>query len=82
MTRTEIFERLSAFISEHFELDASVVKLETKFFDDLGLDSIDAVELVLELGELTGESIAEDDLRKIVTIGDIVDLVVRLGEGK
>ena len=78
MTRDEIQERIIAFMTEHFELEEGSVKPETRFFEDLGLDSIDAVELVLELGELTDETIEEDDLRKIVTISDIVDLVVKL----
>jgi len=78
MNRSQVFERVAAFISEQFELDRDSIKLETRFFEDLGLDSIDAVELVLELGELTGETVKEDDLRSIVTISDIVDLALRL----
>lgn len=81
MKRDEIFDRVSSFIIEHFELEAGTVKPETRFFEDLGLDSIDAVELVIELGELTGDTIKEGDLRSIVTIDDIVGLVVRLRQG-
>jgi acyl carrier protein len=79
MTRAEIYQRVSGFIIEHFELEPDRVKPDTKFFEDLGLDSIDAVELVIDLEELTGARIEESDLRSIVTIDDIVDVVVRRG---
>jgi acyl carrier protein len=79
MTRAEIYQRVSGFIIEHFELEPGSVKPDTKFFEDLGLDSIDAVELVIDLEELTGARIEESDLRSIVTIDDIVDVVVRRG---
>jgi acyl carrier protein len=78
VTRDEIQSQIIEFITRHFELEPGSVRPESKFFDDLDLDSIDAVELVLHLGDLTNDTIEEDDLRKIVTVSDIVDLVVRL----
>jgi acyl carrier protein len=78
MTRQEIQDRVTSFIASHFELPLENVTPEAKFFEDLGLDSIDAVELVLHLEELTNGRVTEEVLRKIVTIADIVDLVVAL----
>jgi acyl carrier protein len=78
VTRAEIQEQIIAFIANHFELDPATVTPQASFFEDLGLDSIDAVELVLHLSELTKDTISEENLRQIVTIADIVDLVVKL----
>ena len=57
MTRDEIQEEIISFIAKHFELEREQVTPEAKFFDDLGLDSIDAVELALHLGEMTDQNI-------------------------
>jgi acyl carrier protein len=78
--RQDIQEQILTYIAQHFELDPARVTLEAKFVADLGLDSLDAVELLLHLHEMTGKKIDEEEIRKVVTIGDIVDLVVRLNE--
>ena len=78
MTRDEIQAHVIAFIATQFELEPSAVRPEARFFEDLGLDSIDAVELALHLGELTQQTIDEATLRQIVTIADVVDLTVKL----
>jgi len=78
MTRDEIFDRVSRTLVEMFELDPRAVTMEAGLFQELGLDSIDAVDLAARLQELTGRRLAEDDLRKIRTIGDVVDVVDRM----
>lgn len=80
MTREEIEKKIVDFMTTNFELEN--VTASSKFEEDLGLDSIDAVELALELGEMTGAEIKEDALRKIVTVSDVVDLVLELQSGK
>jgi len=78
MTRDQIQDEIISYIANHFELEPSTVRPEARFFDDLGLDSIDAVELALYLGEVTNQNIDEATLRKIVTVADVVDLTVQL----
>ena len=78
MTRDEIQEEIISFITNHFELERDAVRPEARFFEDLGLDSIDAVELALHLSDMTKQNIEEATLRKIVTVSDVVDLTVEL----
>ena len=71
-----IFEKLKALIAEQFNVDEDTITLDTSFADDLSADSLDVVELSMTIEEEfdLGE-IAEDDLKKISTIGDLVDYV-------
>jgi acyl carrier protein len=61
---------------EMFELDPAKVTPEAKVFEDLDLDSIDAIDLVARLQELTGRRVEEDRLREVRTVGDVVGLVM------
>lgn len=54
-----------------------MVKPEAKVADDLGADSLDAIEMVAALEEKFGISIPEDDARQIATVADVVGLVER-----
>ncbi len=76
MTREEVFERISTTMVEMFELEPEVVTMEANVFEDLDLDSIDAIDLVAKLQQMTGRRVEEDALKSVRTVGDIVDLVV------
>lgn len=75
MTRDEVFAQIRAMMVEMFELEESDVTLEAKVFEDLDLDSIDAIDLVARLQQLSGRRVEEDKLREVRTVQDIVDLV-------
>ena len=75
MTRDEIFVRVRDIISGSFEVDPAAVTPEARLFQDLGLDSIDAIDMVVRLQELTGRRVAEEALRKVRTVDDVVALV-------
>jgi acyl carrier protein len=77
MTRDEIFARVSRTMQELFELDAEAIRLDASLFDDLDLDSIDAVDMAAKMQEMTGRRVDDKDLRRIRTVRDIVDLVAR-----
>lgn len=74
-TRDEIFERLRTILVDSFELDADEVRLDAHLIDDLDLDSIDAIDLAVGLEEELSLRVAEEELRRIRRVGDIVDLV-------
>ncbi|MBI5608678.1 MAG: acyl carrier protein [Deltaproteobacteria bacterium] len=81
MNRDEIFEKVRDILAEMFEIDPATVKLESQLVQDLDLDSIDAIDMVVKLQELTGKRVEEAKLRKVRTVGDVVDLVEsHLGE--
>jgi acyl carrier protein len=77
MTEQEIIELVDASIAEEFELDRAAMKPEATLFDDLGLDSLDIVDLVIVLENAFKFKIREDKaLRDIRTMGDIHTYVV------
>jgi acyl carrier protein len=77
-TREEIFEHLKGVLVELFELDPGRIVPEARLYEDLDIDSIDAVDLILKLKELTGRKIQPQAFRHVRTVGDIVDAIETL----
>ncbi len=69
------FEKVKETIVETVNCDADKVVLEANLKDDLGLDSLDAVELNMALEEAFEISISDEELMKFVTVKDIVDYI-------
>ena len=67
-----VFEKMCELISEQFGVDAGSITMETSLKENLGADSLDAVELNIALEEQLGLSIADDDRPNMKTVGDIV----------
>lgn len=74
LTREQVYEKVTSMMAEMFDLDKSTITPESKF-EDLELTSIDAIDLVVELQQLTGKKVNEEGLKKVRTVGDIVALV-------
>ncbi|HLT38623.1 MAG TPA: acyl carrier protein [Enhygromyxa sp.] len=75
MTRGEVLDHVRRTIAELFELEVDEVRAESTVFEDLDLDSIDAIDLVARLQQLTGERIEEQAMRRVRTVGDLAELV-------
>lgn len=75
MTKTEILERVRSTMAEMFELDPGAITPEARLIEDLDLDSIDAIDMAVKMQEITGKRVEEAELRKLRTIGDIVNLL-------
>ncbi|EPY03048.1 acyl carrier protein [Magnetospirillum fulvum] len=75
MTREEIFTTLSGYLVEMFEVPAERITLDAKLFEELDLDSIDAVDLVVRLQDLTGKKIKPEQFKTVRTVADVVDRV-------
>ena len=75
MTRDEIFSEIVEILSDTFELEKAQIKPESTLYEDLDLDSIDAVDMFVELHEVTGRRIDPQCARNIRTVQDIVTLV-------
>jgi len=78
MTRAELLQKLKEVLGELFEIPAEKVKPEAKLFEELGLDSIDAVDLVVKLQVLTGRRIAPQEFKAVRTVGDVLDCIEKL----
>ncbi len=77
MTRDEIYKHLVEIMTGTFELDAEDISLEAKLFEELDLDSIDMVDMFVEIHGITGKRIDAEAAKAIRTVGDVVDLVER-----
>lgn len=78
--REQIFERIRNVLIREFEIPAEKITESARFFEDLDLDSIDAVDLVVRLKNETDLQVMADDFKSIRTIGDLLDILVRLSE--
>jgi acyl carrier protein len=64
--------KLKSIFAETFEISPETVKMETHLFEDLDLDSIDAVDLAIKLQTMTGKRIKPEDFKSVRTVGDVV----------
>lgn len=76
--RDEIYQRLVDVLSDLFEIDPEDVTLESHLYQDLDIDSIDAVDLVVEIKKITGQKLKPEDFKNVRTVGDVVDAVSEL----
>jgi acyl carrier protein len=81
-SREEIETKLRGYLEEMFEVPAEKITPTARLAEDLGLDSIDAVDLVVRLQQDTGKKIPPAEFKLVRTVGDVVDKVyVMLSEG-
>ncbi|SMY16606.1 MULTISPECIES: acyl carrier protein [Photobacterium] len=78
MNNDQIFDQVKALLVELFELDANDIHLDSHLYQDLDLDSIDAVDLVVRLQNLTGKKIQADEFKTVRTVNDVVIAVADL----
>jgi acyl carrier protein len=78
MTNEQILARLKDILAESFEVDPATVTEQTHLFEELDLDSIDAVDLAIKLQEMTGKRIKPEDFKTVRTVGDVIGTVQTL----
>jgi len=74
----EIHDLVRATLAELFEIDPARVSLGTGLFDELKIDSIDAVDLLLRVERTIGQKISAEDFHSVRTVGDLVQAITRL----
>ena len=70
-----LFEDVKEVVVEQLNVNPDEVKVESKFVEDLGADSLDVVELVMALEEKFDIEIPDTDAEKIVTVGDAIKYI-------
>lgn len=72
-------EKVIKLIVDHLDVTKEQCVPEASFIDDLGADSLDIVELLMEMEEAFGVEIEDEELEKIVTIKDVIDFLKQKG---
>ena len=81
MNKDDIYLRIVDVLHEMFELDKSKITLQANLYADLDIDSIDAVDFVVKLKQLTGKRLQPEVFKSVRTVQDVVDaLAVLLAE--
>ena len=77
-TKKEIFAELKTILTEELEIAEADIKLEANLFEDLDLDSIDAVDIAVRMQKFTDKKLPPEEFKKIRTVNDIVEAVYAL----
>ncbi|MCX7096954.1 MAG: acyl carrier protein [Methylococcales bacterium] len=76
--RDEILQLIRDIMQEMFEIDAEDVSLDARLYEDLDFDSIDAVDMIVKLKEMTGKALNPKDFKNARSINDVVEAVYKL----
>lgn len=77
-SQAEVFDRVRSALVELFELEPARVTLAARLAEDLGIDSIDVVDLMEEMRRRTGHKVTPEDFRSVRSVGDLVAALERL----
>lgn len=75
LSKDEIQIRLAHYLTEMFEVPEEKIRPDARLYEELDLDSIDAVDLIVKLQDLTGRKISPQDFKTVRTVGDVVEKV-------
>lgn len=75
MTPQQLFEHISTILQDTFQIEAENITLQARLGEDLDIDSIDAVDLIVQLKPLLGSNLQPDAFKSVRTVQDVVDVV-------
>ncbi|WP_215847120.1 acyl carrier protein [Candidatus Pantoea bituminis] len=78
MNKDEIYQEVASLLTNLFEIEADDIRPDVRLYEDLELDSIDAVDMVVHLQKRTGRKIKPETFRSVRTVQDVVDAVEQL----
>jgi len=80
ISEANIESQLQHYLVELFEVPPEKITRDARLFEDLDLDSIDAVDLIVKLQELTGRKFKPEEFKSVRTIGDLIDHVLLISQ--
>jgi len=80
MTKESIFEKIKEILAAEFEIDEALIKPEAKLYEDLDIDSIDAVDLIIKMKEFIPGKVDPALFKNARTVQDVVDLLFKPAE--
>lgn len=78
MNKDSLFQKIRDILVEQFDVEAAAVTMDANLYEELEIDSIDAVDLLVQLKEVTGKKIAPESFKEVRTIGDVLDALAEL----
>jgi acyl carrier protein len=78
MDRQAVYKEISDFLVDTFEVPEEDLTPDADLVENLGLDSIDAVDLMVKLQEITGKKVTPEQFKTVRTINDVLDVVDQL----
>ena len=75
MTKEELFRKIQEILSGEFKIEAELITPEAKLYEELELDSIDAVDLLVKMKEYIPGKIDPEQFKKARTVQDVVDIL-------
>ena len=78
MTKEDVLGRINDVLAGEFEIDRAKLVPEARLFEDLALDSIDAVDLVVRMQQQTSLKVKAEEFKASRTLGDVADVIVKL----
>jgi acyl carrier protein len=77
-TQTDYLIKLREVLVEEFEIDSDAVVPDAHLYEDLDIDSIDAVDLIVRLKEITGKRVPPEKFKTVRTVGDVIEVLENL----
>lgn len=74
----DLFEQVRSVLAEEFEIPRESIVRGANLYQDLGIDSIDAVDLIVRLREITGKQVPPDRFKAVRTVGDVIAVLETL----
>lgn len=75
MTREQIARQVDSVLADEFEIEADLITPDAQLFADLGLDSLDAVDLIVSLEATFGARVPEEAAKKVKSVADVYSLI-------
>lgn len=75
LAQEQVLEKLREWMEELFEIEPEDIQLDSNLYSDLDVDSIDAIDLVVKIKELTGKQVKPEDFKSVRTVQDVVSVI-------
>ena len=78
MDKEELFLEIKRILVDQFDIDESIISADANLYEELDIDSIDAVDLMVHIKELTGKKIPPEQFKEVRTIRQVLDVLAEL----
>jgi acyl carrier protein len=78
MTKEQLFEKCVTILHETFGIEKSSIKMESRLYEELDIDSIDAVDLIVRMKPMVGKRLQPEAFKAVRTVQDVVEALHKL----